>query len=96
MEFIRNEDKIFAYENNVELGFIWRTIKDDIITVVQTLVHENARGKGVAKLLNQEFFKDLNEKSIKGTEIKIWCSYSLKYFESNEKLFPNLILMKED
>lgn len=96
MKFIRKEDKIFAYENDVELGFIWWTTKDDIISVVQTLVHENARGKGVAKFLNEVFFKDLNEKSSKETKIKIWCSYSLKYFENNKKLFPNLTLVKED
>ena len=49
MEFKYTNEKLFAIENEVELGFIWYQLNNNEIIVVQTYVSELARGKGVAK-----------------------------------------------
>ena len=85
MEILVKKEKIEAYENDKCLGFLKYSLENNILTIISTVVYEDARGKGVAKLLNEEVFKYAKKLNIK--KIKIICSYSQKYFLQNKNQY---------
>lgn len=93
MEFKYSDDKLFAMENDVELGFIWYQLKNNELIVIQTFVNEVARGKGLAKILNEEFFKHFN--SLGKYDLKIYCSYTKSFYEKNGSEFSNFNLIED-
>ena len=84
MEILVKKEKIEAYENDECLGFLKYSLENNVLTIISTVVYENARGKGVAKALNEYIFNYAN----KGVdEIKIICSYSQNYFLKNKNQY---------
>ena len=84
MEILVKKDKLEAYENDECLGFLKFTLENNVLTILSTVVYENARGKGIAKVLNEYIFDYVN-KGIQ--EIRIACSYSQNYFLKNKNQY---------
>lgn len=93
MEFKYTNEKLYVLENEVELGFIWYQLVNNEITVIQTYVNEIARGKGIAKILNDEFFTHFD--AIGAYNLKIYCSYTKSLFEKNGSKFKNFTLIED-
>lgn len=85
MNFVIENSKILALENDKKIGFLSFEINNEELTILSTVVYPEARGKGVAKLLNEEVFKYAKKLNIK--KIKIICSYSQKYFLQNKNQY---------
>ena len=85
MNFVIENSKILAFENDKKIGFLSLEINNEELTLLSTVVYPEARGKGVAKLLNEEVFKYAKTLNIK--KIKIICSYSQKYFLQNKNQY---------
>ena len=84
MEILVKKDKLEAYENDECLGFLKFTLENNVLTILSTVVYENARGKGIARALNEYIFSYIN----KGVqEIRIICSYSQNYFLKNKSQY---------
>lgn len=88
MNFVIENSKVIALENNKKIGLLSFEISDEELTILSTLVYPEARGKGVAKLLNDEIFKYARKLNIK--KVKILCSYSQKYFLQNKNQYLDL------
>ena len=86
MNFVYESEKLIALENNIELGFIWYQFKNSELTIIQTYVNENARGKGVAKLLNEELFKHFS--TFGPITLHIFCSYTEGFYSKNKDKYP--------
>ena len=81
MEILVKKDRIEAIENNILLGYLEYQLENNCLTIFTTHVYPEARGKGVAKKLN-EFIFDYTKKGV--NNIKIICSYSQNYFLKNK------------
>lgn len=88
MNFVIENSKVIALENNKKIGLLSFEISDEELTILSTVVYPEARGKGVAKLLNDEIFKYARKLNIK--KVKILCSYSQKYFLQNKNQYLDL------
>lgn len=88
MNFVIENSKVIALENNKKIGLLSFEISDEELTILSTVVYPEARGKGVAKLLNDEIFKYARKLNIK--KVKILCSYSQKYFLQNKNQYLGL------
>ena len=77
-----------AREDNQKIGFLSFEINESELTILSTVVFPEARGKGVAKLLNEEVFKYVRKLNIK--KVKILCSYSQKYFLQNKNQYSDI------
>lgn len=84
MEILVKKEKIEAVEDEKILGFIDFKLENNVLTIYRTMVFKEARGKGVAKQLNDYIFDYLN-KGVK--EIKVVCSYSKEYFLKNKSKY---------
>lgn len=95
MEILVKKEKIEAYENDKCLGFLKYSLENNILTIISTVVYEDARGKGVAKELNRYIF-DYVKKGI--NEIRIICSYSKNYYLKNKDQYNDVkvVLIEED
>lgn len=88
MNFFIENSKILAREDNQKIGFLSFEINESELTILSTVVFPEARGKGVAKLLNEEVFKYVRKLNIK--KVKILCSYSQKYFLQNKNQYSDI------
>lgn len=88
MNFVIENSKVIALENEKKIGFLSFEISDEELTILSTVVYPEARGKGVAKLLNIEIVEYARKLNIK--KVKILCSYSQKYFLQNKNQYLDI------
>lgn len=84
MEFLFTNNRVEAYEDNKLLGYLEFSLDEEALTINKTLVYPEARGKGLAKLLNEKIFEYAKNVTKK---IKIICSYSQNYYLKNKSQY---------
>lgn len=84
-----NETKKLLYLDELknELGYIEYSEDEKTITLLKTYVYKEGRGKGIAKILNDQFFSKF-ENTTKNIIIK--CTYSISYYEKNIERLKNM------
>lgn len=93
MEFKLNNDTYSLIEDGVELGYVTFKREEGRVILIQTFTHEHARGRGVAKILNDGFFKLMNEEK---ANLTILCGYSATFYEKNKEKYPNINVLGYD
>ncbi len=94
MGAIQIDDFKFSYfENGRRLGYIEFRNEQRFVHLIKTFVFDYARGKGIAKMLNEEYFKYLNKNKI---SVMITCPYSEKFYNEHKKEFPRIRIVKPD
>lgn len=82
MEFKLINDTYSLIEEGVELGYVTFKKEEERVILIQTFTHEHARGRGVAKILNEGFFKMMNEEK---ANLIILCGYSISFYEKKQR-----------
>lgn len=93
MEFKLINDTYSLIEEGVELGYVTFKKEEERVILIQTFTHEHARGRGVAKILNEGFFKMMNEEK---ANLIILCGYSISFYEKNKEKYPDINVLAYD
>lgn len=82
MKFIYEERKLrlINEENNEDIGYISFEIKEDVIIIISTVVHEKYQGKGMASTLIKEILEYARNNHLKVTPL---CSFVVRYIEKH-------------
>lgn len=93
MENKLTNDTYSLLEDGVELGYITFKRETNRVILIQTFTHEIARGKGIAKILNDDFFTLMNNEK---ANLTILCGYSISFYEKNKNKYPDINVLGYD
>lgn len=86
IKFIRKENRVVAYDNNIEIGECKFSELDNTWNIIHTIVDIKYQGQGIARKLVQYVIEN-SEKCNKNLIAE--CSYAKKVLDTNSNISAN-------